>query len=110
MTTTPSKVYLVTGANAGIGLEATRQLVARADTKVVYMLCRSKERAQAAIDESLGNPSNVKFIDLGSTDNMIDLMVSRMLNQKPEETWAIPKTRLVGLVARHLESKSYSTM
>ena len=53
-------------------------------------------------------PDNVIFIDLQTTDQMVELMVSRMLSQKPEELWAIPKKRLVALVSRHLESKPYS--
>jgi hypothetical protein len=53
-------------------------------------------------------PPNVIFIDLGTTDSMVDLMISRILNQKPEESWAIPRSRLVSLVSRHLESHSYS--
>uniref|UniRef100_A0A7S3P8D9 Uncharacterized protein n=1 Tax=Amphora coffeiformis TaxID=265554 RepID=A0A7S3P8D9_9STRA len=39
---------------------------------------------------------------------MVDLMVTRMLSEKPMEEWAIPRKRLVSLVARHLESKPYS--
>lgn len=53
-------------------------------------------------------PDNVVFIDLETTDNMVDLMVSRMLSHKPEDKWAIPKRRLVALISRHLESKPYS--
>jgi retinol dehydrogenase-13 len=43
------RVFLVTGANSGIGLEATRQLLASGAK--VYMLCRSEERAENAILE-----------------------------------------------------------
>ena len=53
--------YLITGANSGIGLEATRQLVSHlAENETsdndnsndlrIYMLCRSKERAHSAME------------------------------------------------------------
>jgi NAD(P)-dependent dehydrogenase (short-subunit alcohol dehydrogenase family) len=62
------RIFLVTGANNGIGLEATRQLVADENHKV-YMLCRSEQRAKAAIAQ-IGAPKNVKFVefDAYSTD------------------------------------------
>lgn len=44
-----SKLALVTGANSGVGREATREL-ARAGWNVL-MLCRSLERGQAALEE-----------------------------------------------------------
>jgi len=43
------KVYLVTGANSGIGLEAVRQLAAAGGH--VVMACRSDEKAQRACDD-----------------------------------------------------------
>jgi NAD(P)-dependent dehydrogenase (short-subunit alcohol dehydrogenase family) len=43
------KVFLVTGANAGLGYQTTRHLV-RCNAQVI-MACRSKERGQAALDE-----------------------------------------------------------
>jgi len=45
-----SKAYLVTGANSGLGLDATRQLALREDTKEVYMAARSKEKFNAAVN------------------------------------------------------------
>lgn len=53
-------------------------------------------------------PANVKFFDLGATDDMVDLMVTRMLDRKDEKQWGVPKKRLVALVSRHLETKPYS--
>jgi len=40
--------YIVTGANAGLGLEVARGLAARGGT--VHLLCRSEERGRAAVD------------------------------------------------------------
>ncbi len=45
-----NKVYLVTGANAGLGLDASRQLALQKDTKKVYLACRTESKAITAID------------------------------------------------------------
>ena len=51
MTSPATKTYLITGANAGLGLDATRQLALRDDVRKVYMACRSKDKADAAIED-----------------------------------------------------------
>jgi len=43
------KVYMVTGANSGIGFELTRYLAKQGAT--VYMVCRNQDRAQKAKEE-----------------------------------------------------------
>ena len=43
------EVYIVTGANAGVGREVARFLAKQLAT--VYMLCRNKGRAEAAKEE-----------------------------------------------------------
>lgn len=48
MSSANGKTYLITGANSGLGLEATRQLASQNSTKVVYMACRNLERGKAA--------------------------------------------------------------
>jgi NAD(P)-dependent dehydrogenase (short-subunit alcohol dehydrogenase family) len=51
MTSTSNKVYLITGANVGLGLEATRQLALKDQTKKVYLACRTESKALAAIED-----------------------------------------------------------
>jgi NAD(P)-dependent dehydrogenase (short-subunit alcohol dehydrogenase family) len=41
--------YLITGANAGLGLDACRQLALRGETGTVYLACRSSDKARKAI-------------------------------------------------------------
>jgi NAD(P)-dependent dehydrogenase (short-subunit alcohol dehydrogenase family) len=55
---TSNKVYLVTGSNIGLGLEATRQLALKPDTKKVYLACRTESKAVAAIG-SLAKDFNI---------------------------------------------------
>lgn len=58
------KVYIVTGANAGIGLETCKQLVRMGAT--VVMACRSAERAkearQAIVSQISCAPSKVRSV------------------------------------------------
>ena len=53
-------------------------------------------------------PENVLFFDLGNTDNLVELMVTRLLSEKAEHEWMLPKDRLVPLVARQLEVNPYA--
>ena len=67
------KTYLITGANAGIGFEATRTLLSKR-AKVV-MLNRSVERSTAAIaalKQEFGNDADVTFVhmDLAVLDSV----------------------------------------
>jgi NAD(P)-dependent dehydrogenase (short-subunit alcohol dehydrogenase family) len=55
---TSKRVYLVTGSNVGLGLEATRQLALKQDTKKVYLACRTESKALAAIG-SLAKDFNI---------------------------------------------------
>jgi len=63
------KVFIVTGANAGLGYQCVRHLV-RCNAQVI-MACRSKERGQAALDEIKKEfpKANVllRILDLSST-------------------------------------------
>lgn len=43
--------YLITGANAGLGKETAKQLALKPDTKKIYLGCRNREKALAALQE-----------------------------------------------------------
>ncbi len=51
MTSTSTKVHPVSGANVGLGLEATKQLALKDQTKKVYLACRTESKALVAIKE-----------------------------------------------------------
>lgn len=46
-----NKTIMITGANSGIGKEAARQLAMLKDTEKIYLACRSKVKAIAAVKE-----------------------------------------------------------
>lgn len=56
------KVYLVTGANAGIGFSATAQLVHRGAR--VHMLCRNATRGEAAVKELDSDKVTLHIVDV----------------------------------------------
>jgi dehydrogenase/reductase SDR family protein 12 len=52
-----NKVYMITGANAGIGREIS--LFAASKGATVYMVCRNPDRAQVARDAIIGKYNNL---------------------------------------------------
>jgi len=68
------KVVIITGANKGIGKEATKQ-IAKLGAKV-YMACRSLDSANEAREEIVNETKNqnvfVRHLDLASTDSIIN--------------------------------------
>jgi retinol dehydrogenase 12 len=69
-----NKVVIITGANKGIGKEATKE-IAKLGAKV-YMACRSLDSANQAKDEIVNETGNqnvfVKHLDLASVDSIIN--------------------------------------
>ena len=59
-----SEIYLVTGANSGLGLDAVRRLAMKPSTKKVYMGCRSEKKARDAIEslKSIVDTSKLQYI------------------------------------------------
>ncbi|CAL9180173.1 unnamed protein product [Musa hybrid cultivar] len=79
------KNCMVTGANSGIGYATVEGLASRGAT--VYMVCRSKERGEAALSKiqlSTGNPNiHLEICDLSSI-NEVQAFVSRFsVQEKP---------------------------
>jgi NAD(P)-dependent dehydrogenase (short-subunit alcohol dehydrogenase family) len=66
------KTFVVTGANSGIGFEASRALAAKGAT--VVLACRSQEKGRAAIDAIRGQTPGAKLLlerlDLGDLDSV----------------------------------------
>ncbi|KAM7380060.1 hypothetical protein PAMP_003381 [Pampus punctatissimus] len=60
--------FMITGANSGIGKAITREIANRGGT--IHMVCRNKERAQAAKDEIIEQSKNedvhVHVVDMSS--------------------------------------------
>lgn len=54
------RVYLITGANSGIGFEAASYLASR--NAIVYMVCRNRERAEAARGIIVSTTNNEQVI------------------------------------------------
>ena len=67
------KVVVVTGANSGLGKEVATYAVAKGAR--VYMLCRSKERANKAREEILEAIRSYKVDSLPEDDNLRILLV-----------------------------------
>ena len=84
-----NKVVVITGANAGMGKEITTYAVAK--NAKVYMVCRSKERAEQARQDILKsvsseqvNESNVKILlaDVGELDQVRSIVKELQSNEQ----------------------------
>jgi len=72
------KVIMVTGANSGIGKEMATYAAAKGAH--VYMVCRSKDRAEAARDEIISLTSNDK-VDILLGDLSLKSQVQKVVNE-----------------------------
>tara|TARA_R110002072_G_scaffold160873_2_gene312347 strand:+ start:18273 stop:19220 length:948 start_codon:yes stop_codon:yes gene_type:complete len=82
----PGKTYVITGANAGAGFEATRTLLTKG-AKVV-MMNRNAEKSAAAIEtlkQEFGNDADVNFVrlDLAVLDSVREA-ASELLDTVPQ--------------------------
>jgi NAD(P)-dependent dehydrogenase (short-subunit alcohol dehydrogenase family) len=75
-----SQVFLITGANAGVGLEAVRQLALLDSTRKVYLACRSETRARAAMDGLIEtaqvDASKVEYVHFDATEPKAEIVQS----------------------------------
>ncbi|MDP3155938.1 MAG: oxidoreductase [Archangium sp.] len=78
------QVWVVTGANSGLGLETVKGLAARG--AAVLMACRDPQRAEAAADEVRRGAPNAKLelesLDLASLKS-IEAFAARLANAHP---------------------------
>mmetsp|Transcript_8776 Transcript_8776/g.9293 ORF Transcript_8776/g.9293 Transcript_8776/m.9293 type:complete len:541 (+) Transcript_8776:51-1673(+) len=91
------KVYMVTGANGGIGYEITNYLANKKAT--VYMLCRSPERAESARNKIIESSNNTN-VHVLICDCSLQRDVRRAWNEFQEHQISIGNTspQLHGLV------------
>jgi len=72
--TAAGRIYIVTGANSGLGLEAARHLVALGSAKVILAVrnVTSGEAAKADIESTTGKPgiADVWALDLSNYDSV----------------------------------------
>ncbi|NOH78678.1 SDR family NAD(P)-dependent oxidoreductase [Vibrio sp. RE86] len=68
------KTVLITGANAGLGFEAARQLAQRSDIKKVYLGCRNQQKAKEAKQQLVTATGrdifDIVIIDVSNSDSV----------------------------------------
>ena len=62
----PQRIFLVTGANKGIGYEVVKKLSANQPTDLILLGSRDQKRGEEALAQ-LGSPSNVKVLVLDTS-------------------------------------------
>lgn len=64
-----SEIYLVTGANSGLGLDSVRQLALMPRTQKIYMACRTASKAQTAIMSLKGvDTKKLQYVHFDATE------------------------------------------
>lgn len=90
------KVYVVTGANAGIGKEVTQYLASKGAT--IYMVCRNPERAEASRNEIIQKTRNDK-LHLLLGDCSLESDIRRVWKEfENHQTALTGSTKLHGLI------------
>lgn len=89
------QVFLITGANSGVGREVAQFVVSKGAT--VYMLCRSKERAEAAAAEIAATAGASKKVHVLTGDVGLEEDVRRCWREFQEHMGS-ETPRLDGLV------------
>jgi dehydrogenase/reductase SDR family protein 12 len=89
------KVYMITGANSGVGKEVAQFLASKRAT--IYMVCRSKQRAEAARDEIQAAASQGK-VRVIQADVGLEADVRRCWQEFLEQEGSSGLPRLDGLV------------
>ncbi|KAJ3501770.1 hypothetical protein NLJ89_g9192 [Agrocybe chaxingu] len=78
----PTKVYLITGTNRGIGLGLVNEIVTRHEDAVVYAGVRDPAKATALQETSTKFPGKVEIVKLISADEQTHKDVAKMIQEK----------------------------
>ena len=69
-----NEIVLITGANAGLGKDAARQLALKKETKKIYLACRNLEKAEAAKADLENKTSRsifeIMIVDVSNPDSV----------------------------------------
>ena len=69
-----NKIIMITGANAGIGKETTRQLALKQETEKIYLACRNMDKAKVAkksLEDSTGRSIfEILIMDVSDPDSV----------------------------------------
>lgn len=81
-----SEIYIVTGANSGLGLDSVRRLALMPSTKKVYMGCRSEDKALTAIASLKSvDPKKLQYLHFDASASKQDIFqIVHSINEEDE--------------------------